>query len=228
MTSPRILMVLTSHDQMGNTGEKTGFWLEEFASPYYVFVDAGAKVTLASIQGGLPPIDPKSNLPEWETETTRRFKADTEANKKLQNTLAIVELNAGDYDAIFLPGGHGPMWDFAPSTTLANLIKTFDEEEKVISAVCHASAALVAVQTDNNVPLVKGRQLTSFTDSEERTMGLEQVVPFLLETRLRELGADFKKSEDFQSFIVRDSNLITGQNPASSGAAAEEVLNALD
>lgn len=227
MTSPRILMVLTSHDQMGNTGEKTGFWLEEFASPYYVFVDAGAKITLASIRGGLPPVDPKSNLPEWETETTRRFKADTEANNKLQNTLAIAELNGEDYDAIFLPGGHGPMWDFAQSRTLANLIKTFDEKKKVISAVCHAPAALVAVKTDNNVPLVKGRQLTSFTDSEERTMGLEQVVPFLLETRLRELGADFKKNEDFQSFIVRDSNLITGQNPASSGAAAEEVLNAL-
>lgn len=228
MTSPRILMVLTSHDQMGNTGEKTGFWLEEFASPYYVFVDAGAKITLASIRGGLPPVDPKSNLPEWETETTHRFKADMESNKKLQNTLAIAELNEENYDAIFLPGGHGPMWDFAQSRTLANLIKTFDEKKKVISAVCHAPAALVAVKTDNNVPLVKGRQLTSFTDSEERTMGLEQVVPFLLETRLRELGADFKKSEDFQSFIVRDSNLITGQNPASSSAAAEEVLNALD
>ena len=227
MTSPRILIVLTSHDQMGDTDNKTGFWLEEFASPYYVFVDAGAEVTLASIQGGLPPVDPKSNLPEWETEKTRRFDSDTEANQKLQNTLAVAELDAGNYDAIFLPGGHGPMWDFSQSTTLANLIEAFDEEEKVIAAVCHAPAALVMVKTSNNVPSVKGRRLTSFTDSEERTMELEKIVPFLLETRLRELGADFKKSEDFQSFIVRDGNLITGQNPASSAAAAEEVLNAL-
>jgi putative intracellular protease/amidase len=162
MTQPRILIVLTSHDQMGNTGNKTGFWLEELASPYYVFVDAGAEVTLASIRGGLPPVDPKSHLPESETEMTRRFKADVEANKKLQNTIAITEVDAGDYDAIFLPGGHGTMWDFPESTTLTNLIEAFDEEEKVIAAVCHAPAALVNVKTSSGVLRYAQRTISSY------------------------------------------------------------------
>lgn len=227
MAQPRILIVLTSHDQLGETGNKTGFWLEELASPYYVFVDAGAEVTLASIQGGLPPVDPKSHLPESETEMTRRFKADAEANEKLQNTLAIATVDAGDYDAIFLPGGHGTMWDFPQSDLLINLIETFDKEEKAIAAVCHAPAALVNVKTASGVPLVKGRKVTSFTDSEERVVQLEEIVPFLLETQLRELGAIFEGAADFQPFIQQDGNLITGQNPASSGAAAEAVLKAL-
>ena len=227
MANVKILMVLTSHDQLGNTGQNTGFWLEELASPYYTFVDAGAEVTLASIKGGLPPVDPKSHLPESETEMTRRFKADDDANQQLQNTLAISTIDPSDYDAIFLPGGHGTMWDFPQSTTLINLIETFAQKEKVVAAVCHAPAALVNVKTSNGVPLVKERQVTGFTDSEERAVELEEVVPFLLETRLRELGAKFEGKADFQPFIRRDGNLITGQNPASSGPAAEAVLKSL-
>jgi putative intracellular protease/amidase len=226
MVHPHILMVLTSHDQLGDTDQKTGFWLEEFASPYYTFIDAGAKVTLASIQGGLPPIDPKSDLPEADTDMTRRFKADTEANQQLQSTLAIADVSADDYDAIFLPGGHGTMWDFPESKPLTRLIETFYVQDKVVAAVCHAPAALVNVTTGAGTPLVKGKQVTSFTNSEEQAVQLEQVVPFLLESRLRELGGHFEGGADFQAYVVQDGNLITGQNPASSGPAAEAVLRA--
>lgn len=226
MSKPRILIVLTSHNQLGNTGKETGFWLEELANPYYVFVDAGAEVTLASIKGSLPPVDPKSDSSEQESESALRFKADTEANAKLRSTLAITEVNADNYNTIFLPGGHGTMWDFPDNTTLINLIEAFNQQEKLIAAVCHAPAALVNVKSAG-VPLVKGRLVTAFTDNEERAVQLEHVVPFLLETRLRELGARFQGGADFQPLVHQDGNLITGQNPASSGPAAEETLKVL-
>ena len=225
--APRILIVITSHAQLGDTGEKTGFWLEELASPYYVFVDAGAEVTLASIQGGLPPVDPKSDLPDSQTESTRRFLADQKAMGQLRETVAIAHLNASDYDAIFLPGGHGTMWDFPTSADLTRLIESFDQQQKVIAAVCHAPAALVPVKTQAGEPLVNGRLVTGFTNSEEKAVQLEAVVPFLLETRLGELGGNFQAAADFAAHVQQDGNLITGQNPASSGPAAEKVLSLL-
>ena len=227
MSTPRILIVLTSHNQLGNTGHPTGFWLEEFASPYYAFMDAGATVTLASIQGGEPPIDPKSYQEDAQTETTQRFLADTTAKQALANTLSISKVDAGDYDAIFLPGGHGTMWDFPESSTLTNLIEVFDQEEKIIAAVCHAPAALVNVKVASGEPLVKDKVVTAFTDSEERAVELETVVPFMLETRLRELGAKFASGADWAPLVKQDGHLITGQNPASSEPVAKAVLQAL-
>lgn len=227
MAQPRILIVLTSHQQLGDTGQDTGFWLEELASPYYVFVDAGAEVTLASIQGGAPPIDPKSGQPDSETDSTRRFRSDPVAQQKLRNTVSIGTVKADDYDALFLPGGHGTMWDFPDNTALTNLIEAFDGQAKTVAAVCHAPAALVNVNSTAGAPLVKGKRITAFTDSEERTVQLEQVVPFLLESRLRELDAQFEGAADFAAFVQQDGNLITGQNPASSGPAAAAVLKAL-
>lgn len=221
---PRILIVITSHDRLGDTGQKTGFWLEELASPYYVFVDAGAEVTLASIQGGEPPLDPKSHLPESQTESTQRFMADEVAKTGLKNTLAIADAKVEDYDAIFLPGGHGTMWDFPTSSRLKQLIEEFDRAEKAIAAVCHAPAALVSVTSASGEPLVKDRTITAFTDSEERAVQLEEVVPFLLETRLRELGSNFQVAADFEPHVQEDGLLITGQNPASSELAAKRVL----
>ena len=227
MTSPRILIVLTSHKELGNTGKPTGFWLEEFAAPYYTFVDAGAAVTLSSIQGGQPPIDPKSYQEDAQTETTKRFFADEQAKEALANTIPLDEAEAGDYDAIFLPGGHGTMWDFPTSSALANLIEAFDEDEKIIAAECKAQAALVSLNSASGDPLVKGRTVTAFTDSEERGVELEEVVPFMLESRLRELGAKFDGGADWASRVITDGNLITGQNPASSEPAAKAVISAL-
>jgi putative intracellular protease/amidase len=226
MPSPRILIVLTSHNQLGDTGQPTGFWLEEFVSPYYTFVDAGATVTLASVQGGNPPVDPKSYQEESQTEETRRFLADEGAQSALAHTIAIDRANVGDYDAIFLAGGHGTMWDFPVSQALTSLIESFDREEKIIAAVCHAPAALVSPKNTSGEPLVKGKVVTAFTDSEERAVKLETVVPFLLETHLRELGAKFNGGDDFLPHVCQDGHLITGQNPASSKAAAQQVLNA--
>ncbi|WP_426777737.1 type 1 glutamine amidotransferase domain-containing protein [Lusitaniella coriacea] len=220
-------MVLTSHEQMGQTGKKTGFWLEEFAAPYYAFIDADAEVTLASIKGGQPPIDPKSNDEESQTETTRRFMADSNSKQKLQQTLPIDRVKEEDYDAIFLPGGHGTMWDFPDNPILVSLIETFDRKGKVVAAVCHAPAALVSAKDTTGNPLVANRKVTGFTDSEERAVQLEEVVPFLLETRLRELGATFVGGADFQPLVCQSGTLITGQNPASSAPAAEMVLQTL-
>lgn len=225
-TLPRILIIVTSHDQLGETGEKTGFWLEELAAPYYVFVDAGAPVTLASVQGGQAPIDPKSDFPDNQTDATRRFLADAEAMTRLQKTIAISEVNADNYDVIFLPGGHGTMWDFPTSHRLTQLIETFDHQQKLIAAVCHAPAALVPVQGQAGEPLVKGRVMTGFTDAEEQAVQLEAIVPFLLETRLRELGSNFQTAPAFTAHTQQDGNLITGQNPASSAPAAQLVLQA--
>jgi putative intracellular protease/amidase len=227
MANPRILIVLTSHDQLGDTGHATGFWLEELACPYYTFVDAGAAVTLVSIKGGKAPLDPKSRLEESQTDDTKQFLADDAAQKALANTLTIDQVDAGDYDAIFLTGGHGTMWDFATSSTLSNLIEAFDEEEQIIAAVCHAPAGLVNVKTATSEPLVKGKLVTSFSNSEEKAVELDTVVPFLLETRLRELGAVFESGPDWGAFAKQDGNLITGQNPASSELAAKAVLAAL-
>ncbi len=223
----RILMILTSHDVLGSTGQKTGFWLEELASPYYVFKDAGAQVTLASPKGGQPPIDPKSNTPDWQTDATRRFEGDPEAKAALAKTKRIVELDAGDYDAIFFPGGHGPMWDYPGNQPLANLIEAFDEELKPIAAVCHGPAALVAAKRSDGLPLVNGRKVTGFTNGEEAAVELTEVVPFLLEEKLKELGGNYVKGPDFESFVIADGHIVTGQNPASSAAAAEKVLEAL-
>ncbi|WP_299652019.1 type 1 glutamine amidotransferase domain-containing protein [uncultured Tateyamaria sp.] len=228
MTPSRILIVLTSHDQLGNTGEKTGFWLEEFAAPYYEFRDAGADVTLASIAGGQPPIDPKSALAEWQTDDTRRFDKDTLAKDALANTTPIADLDAGSFDAIFFPGGHGPMWDFPDNNTLAHLIEAFDEEGKPVGAVCHGPVALMAVRKADGTPLVAGKRVTAFTNGEEDAVGLSDVVPFLLEDRLRSLGAIISNDTDFTVNVVTDGNLVTGQNPQSSAEGARAILALLN
>lgn len=224
MTHPRILIVLTSHDQLGDTGDKTGFWLEEFAAPYYVFRDAGAEVTLASVAGGQPPVDPKSSLPEWQTDETRRFEADADAQRALAQTTPLADIDAGGFDAIFFPGGHGPMWDFPGNEVLAHLIEAFDEEAKPIGAVCHGPAALVTAKKADGTPLVSGKRVTGFTNGEEDAVGLSSVVPFLLEDRLRELGATIENGEDFTVNVISDGNLVTGQNPQSSAAGAAGIL----
>ena len=224
MTTPRILVVLTSHDSLGNTGRKTGFWLEEFAAPYYVFRDAGADVTLASPAGGHPPIDPKSAEPEWQTDATHRFDADDESRAALANTFKLSDVNAGDYDAVFFPGGHGPMWDYPDNSTLAGLIEAFDEKGKPIGAVCHGPAALVGARNADGKPFVAGRRVTAFTNGEEDAVELSDVVPFLLEDRLRDLGATIDNAADFAEHAITDGNLVTGQNPQSSEAGAKAVL----
>jgi putative intracellular protease/amidase len=227
MSSPQILIILTSHNQLGDTGHPTGFWLEEFVSPYYTFLDAGASVTLASVQGGNPPVDPKSYQEESQTEETRRFLADAAAQAALSQTIAIDQVNVADYDAIFLPGGHGTMWDFPSSQALIDRLESFNQAGKIIAAVCHAPAALVSAKTATGEPLVKGKVVTAFTDSEERAVQLETVVPFMLEAHLRELGAKFNSGDDFLPQVCQDGNLITGQNPASSQPAAQRVLQVI-
>lgn len=224
MEHPRVLIVLTSHEDLGDTGLKTGFWLEEFASPYYVFRDAGAEVTLASVKGGQPPIDPKSALPEWRTDDTRRFDADAESREALSKTRAISEVDAESYDALFFPGGHGPMWDYPENETLASLIEAFDRAGKPIGSVCHGPVALVDAKAKDGRPLVAGKRITGFTNGEEIAVELAEVVPFLLEDRLRELGAHVHNAADFTSHVVTDGNLVTGQNPQSSAAGAVALL----
>ncbi|RDL44848.1 type 1 glutamine amidotransferase domain-containing protein [Marinomonas piezotolerans] len=222
-----ILMVLTSHDQLGDTGEKTGFWLEEFASPYYAFLDAGAHITLASPAGGQPPLDPKSDSEEAQTDATNRFKDDPDAQKLLANTHKLANIKADDYDAVFYPGGHGPLWDLAHSQDSINLIEAFDRSGKPISFVCHAPGVLRHVSAENGEPLVKGRDVTGFANSEEEGVGLTDIVPFLLEDEFKNLGAHYKKGPDWETFIVEDGRLITGQNPASSQAVAEALIKRL-
>ncbi|ROM89549.1 type 1 glutamine amidotransferase domain-containing protein [Pseudomonas brassicacearum] len=222
----KILMVLTSHDQLGNTGEKTGFWLEEFAAPYYVFKDAGATLTLASPKGGQPPLDPKSDAPDSQTEATRRFRNDPVAQKALANTLKLTQIKAGDYDAVFYPGGHGPLWDLAEDRDSINLIETLYAAGKPVAAVCHAPAVFRHTQVQGQ-PLVKGKAVTGFTNTEEAAVGLTDVVPFLVEDMLKHNGGRYSKKDDWQSYTVTDGNLITGQNPASSEAAATATLQRL-
>ncbi|MDJ0600098.1 MAG: type 1 glutamine amidotransferase domain-containing protein [Crocosphaera sp.] len=223
----KILLVITSHDKLGQTGQKTGFWLEEAVNPYYRFVDAGFDVTLSSPEGGEPPMDDRSVQEESQTEDTRRFFKDETAQQQFKTTVPLTEIKAEDYDAIFLPGGHGPMWDLCQDQQLANLLEAFDRAEKIIAAVCHGPAGLILAKKADGTPLVAGKKVTSFTNSEETTVGLHEVVPFLLESKLCELGAEFVKTDDFQEKVVQDGNLITGQNPASSGAVAEAVITSL-
>lgn len=224
----KILIVLTSHALLGNTGEKTGFWIEEFATPYYYLVDNGAKVTLASPEGGQPPIDPTSDKPENQTESTKRFKNDEALQKKLSKTLKLSEISAKEYDAVFYPGGHGPLWDLAESEVSANLIESFYNADKPVAFVCHAPAALKNVKNVSGEPLVKGKKVTGFTNSEEELVGLTDVVPFLVEDMLKENGGIYSKSNDFEAYALEDGLLITGQNPASSQKVAELLLTKLE
>ncbi|MBD1915697.1 MULTISPECIES: type 1 glutamine amidotransferase domain-containing protein [Cyanophyceae] len=223
----KILMILTSHDQLGDTGKKTGFWLEEFAAPYYVFKDAGADITLASPQGGQPPLDPKSDAPDAQTEATARFSQDPDARKALANTAVLATLSAADYDAVFYPGGHGPLWDLADDTHSIALIEAFYKANKPVAAVCHAPGVLRHAKAPDGAPLVQNKGVTGFTNSEESAVGLTDVVPFLVEDMLKQNGGNYSKSEDWQIHVVHDGLLITGQNPASSEAAAQAVLQAL-
>lgn len=223
----RILIVLTSHDQLGNTGEKTGFWLEEFAAPYYIFKDAGAEITLASPNGGQPPIDPKSELDDFQTDATRRFYTDTKSQTLLAETAKLSEVNASDYDAIFYPGGHGPLWDLVNDQISIQLIESFWTQNKPVSAVCHAPIVLVNAKDENGNPIVKDREVTGFSNKEETAVGLTDVVPMLVENQLIEKGGNFSKADNFTSYMRSDGNLITGQNPASSEPVALAVLDLL-
>jgi putative intracellular protease/amidase len=222
----KILMVLTSHDKLGDTGRKTGFWLEEFAAPYYTFLDAGAAVTLASPKGGQPPIDQKSDEPEGQTDLTRRFKQDPAAQAVLARTLPLAEMNAADHDAVFYPGGHGPMWDLAEDPRSIALIEAFYDAGKPVAAVCHAPGALRHAKSRGQ-PIVKGKRVTGFTNGEEEAVQLTEVVPFLVEDELKRLGGRYEKAADWASFVVTDGRLVTGQNPASSAAGAEALLKLL-
>lgn len=220
----KILIVLTSHDQLGDTGKKTGFWLEEFVAPYYVLKDAGAAITLASPKGGRPPLDPKSELPENQTELTKRFRTDTAAQAELAHTKKLADVSADDFDAVFYPGGHGPMWDMANNATSIALIEAFVKADKPVGAVCHAPSALINVRGKDGEYLMKRRRVTGFSDAEEDAVGLTAVVPFLLEDRLKERGGVYSKGANWAPYVQVDGKLVTGQNPASSGPAAEELL----
>ena len=222
----KILMVLTSHDVLGNTGRKTGFWLEEFAAPYFVFRDAGVDLTLASPKGGQPPIDPKSDLPEGQTPAMTRFKQDQTAQKALSQTVKLADMKSEDYDTVFYVGGHGPMWDLAESPVSIALIESFYNSGKPIALVCHSPGVLRHV-TYQGAPLVKGKRVTGFTNGEEEEVQLTHVVPFLVEDELTRLGAIFDKLPNWQPHAVVDGRLITGQNPASSTVAAQNLMNLL-
>ena len=223
-----VLIVLTSHSELGKTGKKTGFWIEEFAAPYYKLKDNGATITLASPKGGQPPIDPKSAEPGSQTEATRRFDNDKELQEELANTLKLDEVISGDFDAIFYPGGHGPLWDLSTDPKSIQLIQDFWMAGKPVAAVCHAPAVFLNVMLPGGEPFVKGKNVTGFTNSEEAAVGLTEVVPFLLEDELKARGGIYSKKEDWSSYVVKDGGLITGQNPASSEKAAEELLSLLE
>jgi len=220
----KILMVLTSHDQLGGTGQKTGFWLEEFATPYYLFKDSNAEVTLVSPNGGQPPLDPNSDTPDFQTEATERFKADADAQAALANTQKLSEISADDFDAVFYPGGHGPLWDLAEDRHSITLIETMYADEKPVAAVCHAPAVLRHTITVDGASLVKGKSVTGFSNTEEEAVQLSAVVPFMLEDELKAKGANYSKADDWQPYAVTDGNLITGQNPASSALVAKALL----
>jgi putative intracellular protease/amidase len=220
----KVLMVLTSHDQLGNTGRKTGFWLEEFAAPYYAFKEAGADIVLASPKGGQPPLDPKSNEPNFQTELTHRFEADAAAKAQLATTLRLDGVTSSDFDTVFYPGGHGPMWDLAEDKNSIKLLESFVAAGKPVALVCHAPGVLRHVKTPAGEPLVKGKKVTGFTNTEEEAVGLTKVVPFLVEDELKALGGKFSKTADWQPYVLTDGLLITGQNPASSGPGAKALL----
>lgn len=223
----KILMVLTSHDTLGTSDGKTGFWVEEFAAPYYVFADAGAAINIASPKGGQPPVDPKSEAIEAQTPDTQRFYKDNKVIDLVAHTLKLSEIDQADYDAVFYPGGHGPLWDLANDKDSIQLIENFYNEQKPIAFVCHAPAALVNAKAKNGEPLVKGKQLTSFSNTEEEAVQLTKIVPFLLEDELKKHGALYSKANDWESYVQQDELLITGQNPASSKAVAKLLLETL-
>jgi putative intracellular protease/amidase len=222
-----ILMVLTSHDQLGNTGKKTGFWLEEFAAPYYVFKDAGARLTLASPKGGQPPLDPKSDEPDAQTEATRRFRSDPAAQQALAGTVRLSSIVPDEYDAVFYPGGHGPLWDLAEDPDSIRLIETMIDTGKPVAAVCHAPGVLRHVKGRDGAPLVQGKRVTGFTNTEEAAVQLTDVVPFLVEDALKQNGGNYSKSPDWAPYVVTDGKLVTGQNPASSEQGAQALLDLL-
>ncbi|GHF64973.1 putative intracellular protease/amidase [Amycolatopsis bartoniae] len=220
----KVLIVLTSHDELGNTGRKTGFWLEELAAPYYRFHDAGWEITLASPKGGRPPLDPKSNEPDFQTEQTRRFEADAEATAALAATARLDTVRAEDFDTVFYPGGHGPLWDLAEDADSARLIETTLRSGKPLALVCHAPGVLRHTVNEDGTPLVQGRNVTGFANSEEDGVALTDIVPFLVEDELKRLGGSYSKTGDWQPYVVEDGLLITGQNPASSGPAADALI----
>lgn len=220
----KILMVLTSHDELGTTGKKTGFWLEEFAAPYYAFLDAGAEITLASPKGGQPPLDPKSDEPDSQTDETRRFHADSAAQAALASTVRLDTVNQETFDAVFYPGGHGPLWDLANDKHSISLIEQTLQAGKPVALVCHAPGVLRDVNNADGTPLVKGRKVTGFTNSEEEGVGLTDVVPFLVEDVLKQNGGLYSRGDDWQSYTVQDGLLITGQNPGSSAETAKVLL----
>ena len=223
----KILFVLPSHDQLGNTGQKTGFWLEEFASPYYEFIDNGYDVTIASPKGGRPPVDPKSLQPENQTESTKRLQGDKSANKKLDNSLVLKEVSSDGFVSLFLPGGHGPMWDLSQDNDLKRIVEEFYNKDKIISAVCHGPAGLLQATDKNGDSILKNKRVTGFTNTEEQTVKLDKIVPFSLESRMKDLGSNFEKTENFKPFVIVDGQIITGQNPASALVTARKVIEVL-
>jgi len=220
----KVLIVLTSHDELGNTGHKTGFWLEELAAPYYRFKEAGWEITLASPKGGQPPLDPKSNEPGFQTDDTRRFEADPEATNALANTVRLDAVSADGFDAVFYPGGHGPLWDLAEDAVSARLIETTLRSGKPVGLVCHAPGVLRHTVNEDGTPLVAGKKVTGFANSEEEAVQLTDIVPFLVEDELTKLGGLYSKTGDWQPYVLRDGLLITGQNPASSAPAADALI----
>ncbi|MFM0135772.1 type 1 glutamine amidotransferase domain-containing protein [Caballeronia grimmiae] len=220
----KVLIVLTSHDQLGNTGRKTGFWLEELAAPYYTFKEAGAEIVLASPRGGQPPLDPKSNEPENQTDMTRRFELDPDARAQLAATVRLDSVSQADFDTVFYPGGHGPLWDLAEDKSSIALIESFVAAGKPVALVCHAPGALRHVRTADGTPLVQGKKVTGFANSEEAAVGLTDIVPFLVEDELKAKGGIYSKADDWAPYVVTDGLLITGQNPASSSPVAASLL----
>jgi len=223
----KVLIVLTSHDELGTTGKKTGFWLEELAAPYYTFKDAGAEIVLASPKGGQPPLDPKSNEPDFKTDATRRFEADADANAQLADTVRLDSVSQTDFDTVFYPGGHGPLWDLAEDSHSIALIEAFIAAGKPVALVCHAPGVLRHVKNAEGAPLVQGKKVTGFTNTEEAGVGLTDVVPFLVEDMLKAAGGDYSQGPDWGSYVVSDGLLITGQNPASSAEAAAVLMQKL-
>ncbi|SDR97155.1 type 1 glutamine amidotransferase domain-containing protein [Gramella sp. MAR_2010_147] len=224
----KVLFVLTSHDELGNTGNKTGFWIEEFANPYYKLLDKGVEITVATPKGGKAPIDPNSDTEDTQTKDTKRFKKDEAAQMVINNTKVLSKMDPVDFDAVFYPGGHGPLWDLSKDKDSIELIETFNNAKKPIGFVCHAPAALKNVKTQNGDPLVKGKKVTGFTNSEEKAVQLTEVVPFLVEDMLKENGGIYSKAGDWEEYALVDGNLITGQNPASSGLVAQKLYEMLN
>ena len=224
MSNKKVLIVLTSHDKLGDTGHKTGFWVEEFAAPYYVFKDAGFDITLASPLGGQPPVDPTSQLSDFETDATKRYDQDDAVKAALANTVVLSSVKEADYDAVFYPGGHGPLWDLADNTDSIKLIESFLAANKPVGAVCHASAALLNVKDSSGEFAIKGKAVAGFANSEEAAVELTDIVPFLVEDELIKRGADYQKADDFHAFAVQDGLIISGQNPASSELVADKLI----